>query len=436
MDNTVIKIENLTKIYKLYENPIDRLKESLSISKKIYYKEHYALNDVSLEINEGDTVGIIGTNGSGKSTLLKIITGVLNPTMGNVQVKGRVSALLELGAGFNPEYTGIQNIYLNGSILGYSEKEIDEKLQSILDFADIGEFIHQPVKTYSSGMFARLAFSVAVNIEPDILIVDEALAVGDSRFQQKSIRKMKSLMKKSKAILFVSHDTTSIRNLCSKTIWIMDGKVFKYGETKQITRMYDDYVAHGVFTDTTIEQTNTTKDDVKEVSYKDLNAADKFELQNIDKGNHVGGEKAKFKQVAFYKKGELGKISVVSKETKTFFIAYLEVYEDIVDPLFGIGIFNEKGLPIIHFNNYALGKKLGTLRKGQKLYLRFDMTIPNLRNGEYFISMGLDEGEFGEHTVVHRVNECYSFKMYRDDKYSKEHGQIIVEDVDIDIMSM
>lgn len=195
MNNIAIKIENLSKIYKLYDKPIDRLKEALSISRKKRHKDYYALNDINLEIKKGEIVGIVGTNGSGKSTILKIITGVLTPTTGTINIDGKISALLELGAGFNPEYTGIENIYLNGTMLGYSKEEMETKIPKIIEFADIGDFIYQPVKTYSSGMFARLAFAVSINVDPDILIVDEALSVGDTRFQKKCYRKMEEFKK-------------------------------------------------------------------------------------------------------------------------------------------------------------------------------------------------------------------------------------------------
>ena len=188
-EDIAISVNDVSKMYKLYDNPMDRLKESLGLSRKKKYKEHYALNHVSFQVHKGETVGIIGTNGSGKSTILKIITGVLSPTAGEIAVNGRISALLELGAGFNGEYSGLENVYLNGSMIGFSREEIDAKLQSILDFADIGDFIYQPVKTYSSGMFVRLAFAVAINIDPEILIVDEALSVGDVFFQAKCYRK-------------------------------------------------------------------------------------------------------------------------------------------------------------------------------------------------------------------------------------------------------
>ena len=210
MDNVAIKVNNVSKIYRLYDKPTDRLKEALGFSKKKRYKEHYALNNVSFDVKRGETVGIIGTNGSGKSTILKIITGVLNPSMGDVKIAGRISALLELGAGFNMEYTGIENIYLNATMMGFTREETDAKLQSILDFADIGDFVYQPVKTYSSGMFVRLAFAVSINIDPDILIVDEALSVGDVFFQVKCYHKFEEFKKMGKTILFVSHDLGSI----------------------------------------------------------------------------------------------------------------------------------------------------------------------------------------------------------------------------------
>lgn len=213
-EDIAISVNDVSKMYKLYDNPMDRLKESLGLSRKKKYKEHYALNHVSFQVHKGETVGIIGTNGSGKSTILKIITGVLSPTGGEVSVNGRISALLELGAGFNGEYSGLENVYLNGSMIGFSREEIDAKLQSILDFADIGEFIHQPVKTYSSGMFVRLAFAVAINIDPEILIVDEALSVGDVFFQAKCYRKFEEFKEMGKTILFVSHDLSSIGKYC------------------------------------------------------------------------------------------------------------------------------------------------------------------------------------------------------------------------------
>lgn len=235
---TVIKVEDLSKVYKLYDKPTDRLKESIHPLRKKYHKEFYALKDVSFEVKKGEILGIIGKNGSGKSTLLKIITGVLTQTTGNINVNGKISALLELGAGFNPEYTGIENIYLSGMIIGYSKAEINERLEDILNFADIGEFIYQPVKTYSSGMFVRLAFAVAINVEPEILIIDEAISVGDVRFQQKCYSKFDSFRNSGKTILFVSHSLEIIKRYCTRAILINDGKIIQQGIPKDVVNNY------------------------------------------------------------------------------------------------------------------------------------------------------------------------------------------------------
>lgn len=230
MSDIAIKIEHLTKVYKIFDKATDRVREALNPFGKRYSKDFYALNDLNIEIKKGETVGIIGKNGAGKSTLLKIITGVLTPTSGNIHVNGRIASLLELGAGFNPEMTGIENIYMNGGIMGYSKEDMDARLQNIVDFADIGEFINQPVKMYSSGMFARLAFAVNAFVEPDILIVDEALSVGDMKFQVKCMDKMKSLMDGGCTVLFVSHDINAIRRLCTRAVWFNSGTLMLDGD--------------------------------------------------------------------------------------------------------------------------------------------------------------------------------------------------------------
>ena len=238
MSETAIRVQNVTKLYKLYDKPSDRFRESLKKKKKVLHREHYALHDLNFDIKKGECVGIIGTNGSGKSTILKIITGVLNPTSGNVEIDGRISALLELGAGFNMEYTGLENVYLNGTMIGFTKKEIDAKLDSILEFADIGEFIHQPVKTYSSGMFVRLAFAVAINIDPEILIVDEALSVGDVFFQTKCYKKFEEFKEQGKTILFVSHDLSSIGKYCDRVVLLNKGEKLAEGGAKEMVNLY------------------------------------------------------------------------------------------------------------------------------------------------------------------------------------------------------
>ena len=225
--SNIIEVKELNKIYKLYDNKKDRLKEALNffLKKKKYHKDFYALNNINLSVRKGEIVGLLGKNGAGKSTLLKVITGVLTQSSGTLDIEGKISALIELGAGFNPEYTGRENIYLYGTLMGYSKEEMNNKISDIIKFADIGDFIEQPVKVYSSGMFARLAFSCSINVNPDILIVDEILAVGDMRFQMKCITKMKEMMKKGVTILFVSHDINTIKRFCTRAVWLKDGNV-------------------------------------------------------------------------------------------------------------------------------------------------------------------------------------------------------------------
>lgn len=243
--SAMISVKNLVKKYNIYDKPVDRLKETLSIRKKCYHREFTALNGLTFEVEKGDAIGILGKNGSGKSTLLKLITGVLTPTSGELVINGKIAAILELGAGFNMEYTGIENIYLNGTMMGYTKEEMDTRINGIIEFADIGDFINQPVKVYSSGMFARLAFAVAINVDPDILIVDEALAVGDTRFQMKCIDKMKSLKENGTTILFVSHATEQIKRFCNKAIWIKDGVIRAQGESGEIGDLYEDFMKYG-----------------------------------------------------------------------------------------------------------------------------------------------------------------------------------------------
>lgn len=257
MSELIIEVNNLNKIYKLYDQPIDRMKEALNFSHKKYHREHYALDNISFKVYKGDNIGIIGSNGAGKSTLLKLITGILTPNSGSVNVKGKISALLELGAGFNPEYTGIENIYLNGTMMGFKKEEMDIKIKPIIEFASIGEFINQPVKTYSSGMFARLAFAVAINVEPDILIVDETLSVGDTRFQIKCMNKMKEMIDGGTTILFVSHDINTIKRFCNKAIWLNKGKIQDIGEVNLVCDEYLDFLKIGEILDASLNIENS-----------------------------------------------------------------------------------------------------------------------------------------------------------------------------------
>lgn len=241
----VIKIEKLTKNYHIYEKPKDRLLQMLYRGKKQFFKEFSALNEISLSVKKGDSVGVLGHNGAGKSTLLQLLTGTLTPTSGKVEVTGRVAALLELGAGFNPEFTGKENVYMNATILGLTKNEIDRKYDDILDFASIGDFIGRPVKTYSSGMYVRLAFAVAVHTDPDVLIIDEALAVGDIRFQMKCLQHMENMKANGTTILFVSHSPEQVKRFCNKAIWLNGGQLRASGTSNEICDKYRDFMATG-----------------------------------------------------------------------------------------------------------------------------------------------------------------------------------------------
>ncbi|MGD9877853.1 ABC transporter ATP-binding protein, partial [Desulfococcus sp.] len=240
-----IKVENLSKCYQIYDNPRDRLKQfvvprlkrALGRQPNNYFREFWALRDVSFEVKRGETVGIIGRNGSGKSTLLQMICGTLSPTGGYVKTNGRIAALLELGSGFNPEFTGRENVYMNAAVIGLSKQEIDARINDIAAFADIGDFIEQPVKSYSSGMYVRLAFAVIAHVDADILVIDEALAVGDAFFTQKCMRYLRKFMKTG-TVLFVSHDTASVRNLCTHAIWLEKGNILQQGVPKDVCENY------------------------------------------------------------------------------------------------------------------------------------------------------------------------------------------------------
>ncbi|MPW27190.1 ATP-binding cassette domain-containing protein [Alkalibaculum sp. M08DMB] len=239
MENS-IEIKDLTKIYKIYKKPWHRVVDVFS--KKKRYKPYYALKDLSISIPKGEAIGVLGKNGAGKSTLLKIITGVTSPTKGNISIDGKISALLELTSGFDSELTGIENIYLKALTIGITKKEIEKQLQVIIDFADIGEHIYQPVRTYSSGMKSRLGFAISVNVDPDILIVDEVLSVGDDVFKLKCIEKMEEFKKQGKTIFFVSHSLFTVKTFCNKCMWIKDGELISYGDTGEIMVQYENYL--------------------------------------------------------------------------------------------------------------------------------------------------------------------------------------------------
>ena len=401
-DKKVIQVKNLTKMYKLYDKPSDRLKEALGLSRKKKYREHYALHDISFDVHEGECVGIIGVNGSGKSTILKIITGVLSPTSGTVDVDGRISALLELGAGFNGEYTGLENVYLNGTMIGFSKEEIDRRLDDILAFADIGDFINQPVKTYSSGMFVRLAFAVAINIDPEILIVDEALSVGDVFFQSKCFHKFEEFKEQGRTILIVSHDLSSIAKYCDRVLLLNKGRLLDQGSPKAMVDMYKQLLVH--------------QDPVKQQENAPAAEAEKQEKLSGDDSSwkeglsinpnmlEYGDKQAEI--AAFTIIDEKGnKSSIIEKGTPFDIRVKVHFNHEIQDPIVAFTFKNIQGTEICGTNTMYEKVYISHSSPGDECIVTFHQNM-DLAGGEYLLSFGCTGYCGGDFTVFHRLYDA------------------------------
>ncbi len=388
-----ICVENVDKVYKLYDRPLDRIKDAFSLSKKKRYKEKYALNHVNMTVYQGETVGIIGTNGSGKSTILKMITGVLHPTKGNLTVNGRISALLELGAGFNMEYNGIENIYLNGTMMGFSQKEIEERMDDILKFADIGDYVYQPCKTYSSGMFVRLAFAVAINIDPEILIVDEALSVGDVFFQSKCYQKFDEFKKMGKTILFVSHDLSSISKYCDRVILLNQGEKLGEGTPKEMIDVYKRVL---------VGQYDEKK------PQGDANVTDGINPNLLEYGE---------KSAVITKYGIVDEKGVpstaVMKGSKFTIHMDVEFFEDIPAPIFAFSIKNIRGTEITGTNTMYEKAFLEPVSQGSKKQITFTQEM-NLQGGEYLLSLGVTGFDGSDFKVYHRLYDVVNITVVSD----------------------
>nr|WP_297884585.1 ABC transporter ATP-binding protein [uncultured Blautia sp.] len=388
MSEFAIQVKHLDKMYKLYNKPSDRLRETLGL--KVPVREHYALRDVSFDVKRGETVGIIGTNGSGKSTILKIITGVLNPTDGEVTVDGRISALLELGAGFNMEYTGIENVYLNGTMMGFSKEEVEARLQDILDFADIGDFVYQPVKSYSSGMFVRLAFAVAINIDPEILIVDEALSVGDVFFQAKCYRKFEEFKKLGRTILFVSHDLSSISRYCDRVILLNKGVKLQEGSPKKMVDMY--------------KQLLVGQDPVKEEEKKQQKENWSQQFQTNPNMLEYGSKLAEI--VDFAVLDDKGLCTNTIEKGSSFQIRMKIVFhENIQEPIMAYTFKDIKGTEITGTNTLFEKMNVEHSDAGDSCTITFTQDM-FLQGGEYLLSFGCTGYREGEFTVFHRLYDA------------------------------
>lgn len=381
-----ISVKNLKKIYSLYDSRRDKLKEAFSITGKKYHKDFEAIKGISFDVEQGECVGIIGLNGSGKSTLLKILTGVITQTEGTVEINGKVSALLELGAGFNPEYSGLENIYLNTMLMGYTRKETDEKLDQILEFADIGDFINQPVKIYSSGMFVRLAFAIAITIDPDILIIDEALSVGDVFFQQKCYKKIKEFAGKS-TVLIVSHDLNAITKFCQRIIVMNYGEIVYNGEPTEAISQYF-RVKQGQIKE---KQQNDVVENVKQ-----------FENYKVPDTKDYSGKMDVVIEKYYYEidKNPFGEMCENGNGVDIRMLVHSE--RDIENLIVGYQVRDKYGNEM--FGETSLTSKVEqfSLHSGMNL-ITFSYTWPEVREGDYFITLGIGEGN----EVLNQVEQCW-----------------------------
>ena len=431
-----IRVSDVTKVYRLYDRQRDRLWESLGLDFRKNYREKYALRGICLNVQRGETVGIIGTNGSGKSTLLKLITGVLTPTSGSIEVDGRISALLELGAGFNMEYTGIENIYLNATMIGFTKEETDERLQAIIDFADIGDYIRQPVKSYSSGMFVRLAFAVAINIDPEILIVDEALSVGDVFFQAKCYRKFEEFRQAGKTILFVSHDLSAISRYCDRAVLLNQGnKVFE-GTPREAIDIYkeilvDQFHAPGeeeeIFRpDPETRTEDASSDGGPEAGGKDgkKSRRDERRFRAMKSGPWKSFFPANPSLVEYGERhGEITDYGLFDEKglpassflKGTEFTVKMKVRanSEIREPIFAFTIKNLKGIEICGTNTTMEKVPVPAMKAGDSHVVSFRQRL-DLQGGEYLLSLGCTGYQDGAFRVFHRLYDVIAMTVVSD----------------------
>ena len=394
MSEYAIELKHITKTYAMYAKPTDRLKEALDFRRRSYHDTFYALNDVNIHVKKGEMIGFIGENGSGKSTLLKIITGVLTPTSGEMQINGNIAALLELGSGFNPEYSGYDNIYLNGMVLGFTKEQVDGMVDDIISFADIGDHLYQPVKTYSSGMFVRLAFAVAINVDPEILIVDEALAVGDLEFQLKCMEKFTEFRNAGKTILFVSHDVNAVRRFCDRVYWLKNGVVENEGETMEVTEEYENFLKRK-----SLKTVDREKSVVEEHSAPEIVMVDSATLLD----------------------GNLEPVDIVEQNSTVYVkVEYTVKDESPKNPVLGVAIRTVQNHYVCGLNT-LLDKTAIPWKKGKNV---FYIKYPNmsLLSGEYYFDVAF----FEENATVPFVYKTKYVTMFITGKYVGE-GIVVLD---------
>lgn len=414
----VLSVKNVSKCFEMYEKPVHRLYQTLCAGRKKFYREFWALRDINFEVRKGECVGIIGRNGAGKSTLLQIITGTLAPTTGSVEMHGRVAALLELGSGFNPEFTGKENVYLNGSILGLSKAEIDARYQDILDFADIGEFIDQPVKTYSSGMMVRLAFAVIAHVDADILIVDEALSVGDAFFQQKCMRFMREFIKEH-TVLFVSHDTNAVVNFCQRGVLLEKGDVKKQGMAKEVVQQYlKDLYAEQQSVDGITAEGHSDSNSAPVVCYRDVrtdlinnsNLRNDLKVFEFDpKAKSFGSGGVSIASVRLCDANGVVCNWIVGGEFVNLVIECM-AHKDLYSPIVGFYVRDRLGQNLFGDNTYlSYAENPISVSSGYGFAAKFNFQMPYLAPGDYSVCVAVAEGTQESHVQHQWMNEALLF---------------------------
>ena len=409
--NIAIRVKDVCKHYPIYKNPQDRLRQFFhsalhrffGVKPKKYYQEFLALEKISFEVKKGETVGIIGRNGSGKSTLLQIICGILSPTSGEVFTSGRIAALLELGSGFNPEFTGRENIYLNASIFGLNENQINDVYEDIVNFADIGVFIEQPIKTYSSGMVVRLAFAVIAHVKADILIIDEALAVGDAVFTQKCMRFLRRFME-SNTVLFVSHDAGSVTSLCSRAIWLDLGLLNEIGDADEVIQNYTEFCAQKIYGDAvTLKSQKRKKNESVNKSRSTIDSKTKIEfLNNLVNAEGWYSGAAEIKEVSFASHN--GGMTFFGGEEITLRIEAI-AHNTLSSPIIGFLVKDRLGQVLFGENTY-LHSAVNNLYPGERVVAKFKFNLPFLPNGEYSLTAAIAEGSIYDHTQHHWLHDA------------------------------
>lgn len=391
-----LEVHNLNKRYEIYESPHHRLWQTLSRGRRCFFKEFWALQDISFNLKKGASMGIIGGNGSGKSTLLQIIAGTLAPTSGSVYAAGKISALLELGSGFDPEFTGRENVFMSGAITGFSRQEIEERFDSIASFADIGEFIDYPVKIYSSGMYVRLAFACAVAVDPEILIIDEALAVGDLSFQLKCFIKLEEFRERGKTMIFVSHSSDDVVRLCESAIWLDEGRIRCSGEAKRVVEKYHGATLHGA-----------NDGDAASPAPPAERTGGSWALQPLPGESCPSGRGgARFDAVGLFNRSG-GLIRSLEGPEEIILLFDVSILSEIKKPWFSFQLVNKRGIRVFGSATHLLGLEIPGLVPGQRVRVKFDFLFPELENGRYFIAAGISDGAPGELITHQNVIDSY-----------------------------